>query len=317
MLNKTLQKEVENGLPGPLYFIWSEEGCFLEEALSKIIEVVIASAPVDFNYSAFYPSAAPPEILNAALTLPFMASRRLVVIKDFHLFPASAVKALTPYLKGPADTTCMVVFSQKAPAASLDVGWKVYSLNIQERDMPAWLKHAAAQKGLKLSDDAVDYLIEYVGFDAGLLLMEIEKLTSLGNKTISGKDIIDSTSMMREYTTFDLVDSLIARQSTKAFRILKTLFSGRSGELPVILGTLNWHYKQFYSLWLNKGRRPAKMREGTYRTLSKYLPHFKEEDFLGIFQDLHEADLGIKSSGRPELVLEVLLVRLLQKGKGN
>ena len=80
-----------------------------------------------------------------------------------------------------------------------------------------------------------------------------------------------------------------------------------------IIGTLNWHYKQFYALWVNKGKRPAKMRERTYRALVKYVPSFKEENFLRIFQSLHEADLGVKSSGRPELVLEALLFKLLQK----
>ncbi|MBI5408359.1 MAG: DNA polymerase III subunit delta [Nitrospirae bacterium] len=317
MLNNALLREFEKGLRSPLYYLWSEESCFLEDALSRIIEIVIASNPVDFNYDVFYSTAPPQEILNAASTLPFMAPRRLVVLKDFNLLPAAAVKALKPYFENPAESTCMAVLSHKAPSSTLDVDWKVFSLNIQERDIPSWLKQAAAKKGIKLTDDAVDCLIEYVGFEIGLLLMELEKLASLGNKTISDKDIISSASMTREFTTFDLVDSIIAGQKTRAFRILKNLFSGRSYELPVILGTLNWHYKQFYMLYVNKGRRPVKMKEKTYRTLVKYLPSFREEDFFRIFQCLHEADLGIKSSGRPELALEVLLIRLLQKGVLN
>jgi hypothetical protein len=59
------------------------------------------------------------------------------------------------------------------------------------------------------------------------------------------------------------------------------------------------------------------MREKTYRALIKYVPSFSEEDFFRIFQSLHEADLGVKSSGRPELVLDVLLIKLLQKEVSN
>ena len=95
------------------------------------------------------------------------------------------------------------------------------------------------------------------------------------------------------------------------------MFSGSSMEAPVILGTLNWHYKQFYSLWLNKGKRPVKMRENTFRSLKRHLPSFRESHFCHIFQCLHEADLGIKTSGRPELEIEVLLIKLLQKGALN
>ncbi|RJQ13710.1 MAG: DNA polymerase III subunit delta [Nitrospiraceae bacterium] len=315
MLNNQLLREFEKGLPGPIYYIWSGESCFLEDALSRAVGIVIASHPSDFNYDTFHPSATPQEISNSIETLPFMAPRRLVVLKDFHLFPAPTVKALMPYFKGPVETACLVVLSQKAPSSSLsDAGWKVYQLNIQERDIPAWLKQAAAEKGVRLTDDAVDNLLEYVGYEIGLLIMELEKLASMGSGTISGKDILSSTSMMREFTTFDLIDSLIAGQKAKAFRILKTMFSRNAYEAPVILGTLNWHYRQFYSLWLNKGKRPVKMKERTYRTLVRYLPSFDEKDFYFIFRNLHEADLGVKSSGRPELVIEVLLVRLLQKG---
>ncbi|HBH62806.1 MAG TPA: DNA polymerase III subunit delta [Nitrospiraceae bacterium] len=317
MLNKTLQKDVESGLTSPLYFLWSEESCFLEDALSSFVKTVIASGPKDFNYDVFDSSSKPQEIVDAALTLPLMTKRRLVVLKDFHELPVSAIQVLTPYLNEPSGTTCLVILSKKAPKAALKFNGKVYSLNIKEWDIPAWLRNFAAGKGVRLSADAVELLIEFVGYDIGLLIAEIEKLALSGSGTISGKDIISSTSTMRKYTSFDLVDTLIAGQKTRAFRILKTMLSGNAFDAPVILGTLNWHFKQFYSLWRNNGQRPSKMREKTYRTLVKYLPSFKEDDFFRIFRSLHDADIGIKTSGRPGLVLEVLLIRLLQKGAWN
>ncbi|MEW6600914.1 MAG: DNA polymerase III subunit delta [Nitrospirota bacterium] len=317
MLNKTLQKDIDAGIPSPLYYLWSEESCFLDEALSGFVKTVLSSGPADFNYDVFDSSSRPQEIVDAALTLPVMTARRLVVLKDFHELTASAVQVLTPYLNDPSGTTCMVVLSRKAPKASLKFDWKVYSLNIKEWDIPAWLRNYAAGKGIRLSADAVELLIEFVGYDVGLLISEIEKLALSGSGTVTARDIMSSTSSMRKYTSFDLVDTLIAGQKTRAFRILKTMLSGNAFDAPVILGTLNWHFKQFYSLWRNDGRRPAKMREKTYRTLVKYLPSFREKDFFLIFRSLHEADLGIKTSGRPALVLEVLMIRLLQKGAWN
>lgn len=317
MLNKSLQKEFESGLPSPVYYLWSEESCFLEDALSGFLKTVIGSGPKDFNYDVFDSSSKPQEIADAALMLPVLTQRRLVVLKDFHELSVSAVQVLTPYLNDPSGTTCMVVLSKKAPKASLKFNWKVISLNMKEWDIPAWLRNFASGKGIRLSADAVEMLIEFVGYDIGLLIAEVEKLALSGNGTVTGKDIIATTSTMRKYTSFDLVDTLIAGQKTRAFRILKTMLSGNAFDAPVILGTLNWHFKQFYSLWRNNGKRPAKMREKTYRTLVKYLPSFKEDDFFRIFRNLHEADLGIKTSGRPGLVLEVLLIRLLQKGAWN
>jgi len=317
MQNKTLLKEIEKGLPGPVYYLWSEESLFLEDSLARCVETAIDPVNSDFNYDVFYPSSEPHAIIDAASTLPFMTQRRLVVIKDFHQFKAPAIKVLSPYLAGPSESTCLIILSRKAPKKALKFKWKVFALNIREHEIPAWLKNAAARKNVKLTNDAVESLIDFVGYDAGQLMMEVEKLALSGSGTITGKDIVSSTSMMRTFTTFDLLDSLITGQKTRSFRILKTMFSGSSMEAPVILGTLNWHYKQFYSLWLNKGKRPAKMREKTFRALKMHLASFRERDFLYIFQSLHEADLGIKTSGRPELEIEVLLIKLLQKGALN
>ncbi len=317
MLNKTLLGEIEKGLPASLYYIWSEESCFLEDVLSQFVKAVISSHPADFNYDTFDSSTSVHEIINSASTLPFMAPRRLVVIKDFQEFKAPAVKTLKKYLDSPSDTTCMLILSRKAARATIKVKWKSIGLNIKEWEIPAWLRQAAAERGLKLSNEAIEYLIEFVGYEVGMLLMELEKLALSGKKTITGEDITASTGMMRKYTTFDLVDSIIAGQNARAFRILKTMFGGSSMEAPVILGTLNWHYKQFYSLWMNKGARPARMREKTFRGLSKYLPSYNEDSFFNIFKSLHEADVGVKSSGRPELVIELLLIKLLQKRRLN
>lgn len=312
MLNKSFLKEIEEGLPAPLYYVWSEEGCFLDDALSRITEVITEPETADFNSDIFDPSPDAQTIIDAASTLPFMAQRRLVVVRDFHQFPAAAVKRLIAFFNNPSETTCLVVLSRKAAKASWKADWKVYSLNIREGEIPAALKRFGARKGITLTDDAVSQLIEFLGTDMGLLFMEVEKLALSGQKTVSGRDVAASTSMTRKFTSFDLIDSLIGGQKTRVFRILNTMFERNAMEAPVILGTLNWHYKQFYSLWLNKGKRPLKMREKTYRSLVKYVSVFRENDFYQIFRNLHEADIAIKTSGRPGLSLEVLMIRLLQ-----
>lgn len=317
MLNNAFLKEIEKGLPGFLYYVWSEEGCFLDDALSRITEVVTEPGSADFNSDIFDSSSGAQPIIDAASTLPFMTQRRLVVVRDFHQFPAAAVKQLISFFNKPVETTCLVVLSRKAAKAAWKADWKIYSLNIRESEIPAALKQLGARKGIKLTDDAVSHLIEFVGNEIGLLFMEVEKLALSGTKMITGKDVVASTSMTRKFTSFDLIDSLIAGRKTRVFRILKTMFERNAMEAPVILGTLNWHYKQFYSLWLNKGKRPMKMREKTYRALVKYVSAFRENDFYQIFRNLHEADVAIKTSGRPGLSLEVLMIKLLQSGRVN
>jgi len=317
MSNRTLQKELEKGLPSPVYYLWSDEPIFLEDAVSQALDRVIGSNPQDFNYDTYYPSDSSHEIMDTAYTLPFMSPRRLVVLKDFHQFPKSAVKALTLFFKEPSETTCMLILSSKPPKPARGIDWEVFPLSISERDIPAWLKRISSEKGLQMSVSAVNALIEFVGYETGLLLMEVDKLILAGHSKVSEKEIAATISSVREFTPFELIDAIAAGHKKKAFRILRTALSGNALQAPVILGTLNWHYKQFYTLWRNKGKRPFKMRDKTYRALLRYVPSFDEKKFCNIFRDLHEADLGIKSSGRPVIAMEVLLIKLLQSGAGN
>ncbi|MEW6714825.1 MAG: DNA polymerase III subunit delta [Nitrospirota bacterium] len=314
MSNKPLQKELERGLPDPLYCFWGEESFFLEEALSRAVKTVVAGSPEEFNLDIFYPSSAPQEILDALTTLPLMAQRRLVVIKDYHQFSKPAVNALTPYFAKPYETVCLLILSQKKPKFPSDFRWKIYPLSIREAELPAWLKMVSKEKGVQMTDDAIASLLEFAGHDIGSLLMEVEKLKLMDGK-IGSKEVAASISNMREYTAFDLTDAITAGQNTRAFRILKAILSGNASQPTIILGALNWHYKQFYLLWRNKGKKPIKMRENTYTALRKHLPSLNEENFCYIFQCLHDADLGIKSSGRPEIAMEALLIKLLKQGR--
>ncbi len=319
MLNKTLEKEFKDGLRAPLYYLWSEDPFLLEDALARAVDIVISNHPVDFNYDLFYPSATSQHILDTASTLPFIAKRRLIVLKDFHQFPEPIVNDLIPYFQSPSDSTCMILLSRKAPKKGFDIKWRVYNLNISERDMPLWLKGLSSRKGIRLEDDAINLLLEFAGYDTGLLSMEVEKLTHGGKKTITAKDVISSITMIRHFTSFELINCLFEGEKTKALRILKAIFKeGNTIEsATLMLGALNWHYREFYNLWLNKGRRPSRMREKTYKTLLKYLPLYDEEKFYNIFKSLHEADIRIKTGSRAELVMEVLFINLLEAGKAN
>jgi DNA polymerase III delta subunit len=117
---------------------------------------------------------------------------------------------------------------------------------------------------------------------------------------------------MRDYGVFDLVDALIVHNKDRAFNILNALLSSSSTMPEAILGAIVWHYGQFYTLWQNNGTRPLKMRERTYRILSRYLRSCSEDYFFEIFRNLHEADVKIKTTGRPEIALEILLLNLLK-----
>ncbi|GAB4534748.1 MAG: DNA polymerase III subunit delta [Thermodesulfovibrionia bacterium] len=315
MADKTLEKDFQDGLKDALYYFWSDDPLLLEHALTRAIDTIISGAPVDFNYDTFHPSSNPEEIRDAISTVPFMAKRRLVVLRDFHQFPGEGIKAILPSLEDPPDTACIIILSQKAPKKDFNIRCKVYNLNISDKDMASWVKEFALKKGVRLNDDAINLLLEFAGYDTGVLSMEIEKLSHLSGKVITDKDIMNSIVMMRQFTAFDLIDSLLEGKKAGVLRILKALFDeGKSTDTAtLLLGALNWQYREFYNLWLQNGKRPARMSDKRYRLLMRLLPSYNEARFYNIFNALHKADVMIKTGGRAELVMEVLLINLFEK----
>jgi len=314
MQNKSFQRELEKGLPSSLYYIWSGEECFLDDVRRSVIDRVLGDAERDFNLDIFDPSSDANLAIDAVHTLPFAAPRRLVIIRDFDRFKADQARAVLKGFEDIPQTTCVVVLANKAPKAAWKAGWSVFPINIYDREIPGWLRATASKRGVRLSADAVNYLIENVGFEPGPLLAELDKIVTTGKKTVTARDLAGDTGMMREFPPFELVDALIDGNRERVFRILNEMFARNAMEAVSILGVLNWHFKQFYLLWRGKGRRLPRMNEKTFRTLSKHLHRYGEDDFRRIFRYLHEADVGVKSSGRPELVVDLLMLRLLQKG---
>lgn len=317
MLSRQFLREAEKNFPRPLYLLWSKDSLLLEDAVEQVRSRVIRTEQRDFNFDVFDSSSSPRDILDVAGSFPFIAVRRLIVVKEFHRFSAANIKALIPYLSNPSDSTCMVILSQKDHKSVTEAVWQSYRLYVGERDIPSWIRQRASGRGLRLTADAADFLIETAGTDLGLLASEIDKLALSGKRQIGKYDIIETTGMLREYTSFNLIDALVAGKKQKAFRILRLLMEKKPSDATSVLGPLNWHYRQFYSLWENRGKRPPKMRTSTQAALTKYLPRFTVEDFRAIFQSLHDADREIKSSGRPDLVMDLLLIRLLQAGSGS
>ena len=309
---EALKRELKKGFPAPLYVIWGDSSEQVDEILKKIQDVVLGQASVDFNFKVFHKLSSVTEILNQALTFPFLSPRRLIVIKDFHEFKANQTKALLNYFDNPSDTTCMVLVSQKEPKAEIKKRAKDFSLALKEKDIPTWINDRAKGLGFKLTDNAVDYLFELIGPDIGALCMELDKLLLSGKKIVDVDEIEASTGARRQYTPFQLIDAIRKNKKEQAFKILHALLDSKTSTPYSILGTLVWHYRQLYALWEEKGRKPPKMNFYTYKTLSGYLPYCSQDYFYNLFAALHEADIKIKTSQMGDIALDALVIKLLQ-----
>jgi DNA polymerase-3 subunit delta len=313
MFNKEIEREIKEGFPKPVYYLWGDHSAAIDDIISQAVNVVVGTERQAFNFDVFDKTATASDILNSAMTIPIAAKRRLVLLKHFQDFTPSQQKAIIAYIERPNATACMIVLSDKSPdnITKKNLNWKTVNLGVTEKDMPQWVRVRAEELGFQLSAEALDYLIERVGIDKGLLSMELDKIALMKKKHINSEDIASSTGATRDYSAFELFDAIIDKNSHKAFKILRNLLGAKGVYSYEISGALNWCYEQYYMLWESNGKRPQKMRYDTYNKLSPRLRQCNKHYFLRIFKALHQADVHIKSSGNAEAGLEMLLLNLL------
>jgi len=288
--------EIKKGLPLSNYLLVSSDYFLHTEAVS-LIKGLVPLAERDFNFHSFDLLSSDndklpfEQVLDVLNTASFFSGRKFVVIENIQKLLKKDIQKLESYLGDPSKGSVMILLNAGALKKEMKdrlTKIKQISLDIREKEMPAWLQERARLKGFEISDNTAAYLLGIVGPDLGMLSSELEKLMLTGSSKIEKKDIVEVVEGRRTYSAFALIDAIKAQDTEKTFKIYGVL---KETEEPYsILGALNWQYGQF----MGSKNTPA---DRSY--------------YYNVFDLLHKADVAIKSSGTYYPV-ELLLIRLLR-----
>jgi DNA polymerase-3 subunit delta len=288
---KQFQQEISKGFSSLAYLFYSSDDFLLYEVLSIIKSRYQSDA---FNFDVFdikSPDDSKPmeQIIDILNTLPFLSERRVVVIENIQKLTKKDIKKLEEYLTNPASTSLLIMLFGGASPKLFDVSVvkniKAIGLNVQEKDIPSWIKDTAKRKGIDFTDRAIEYLIVCVGTDMGMLYSEIEKFSSWNTDKIDIDDVKGMVYAGAEYSAFDLINALKKKDKKEVFRIFENV--KKNLEMQMLLGALNYQYA----------------------SLQAKINYKDERFFQKVFSLLHEADAGIKTSH--SYVMEDLLVKLI------
>jgi DNA polymerase III subunit delta len=293
---KQFQQESEKGFPSPIYLFYSTEGYLLYEALNVVRGLF--QDPALFSLEiidlASSDEKLPVEkIIDILNTLPFLSSKKTVVIRNAQKWTKKEAQKFGAYLKNPADSSLLIIlYEGKAPDifdAALMKGVKTIALNVAEREIPAWIAEKAAGGNIRFSPEAIEYIITFVGTDLGMLHAEIGKFgQSETGRLVDLDEVRGVIYAGAEYGAFDLTTALAQKDAKQVFRIYEKL--GRAMEPQMLLGALNWQYA-------SSGSR------GT-------IPGMDRKKLEKVYALLHEADMAVKRSHSH--VIEDLLAKLLK-----
>jgi len=329
LLPKDILRSLEKGDLAPFYLFFGPNEFTLERVLSRIKEEFIPESSRDFNLEICYggEDANPYEIINRAETIPFLAGRRLIILRRTEEFTADQLDKFLHYLEDPAKSTCLIFIASKTDFRNnfykkiKSLGLAVNFTELKSNQVVPWIRRTAKELGINISEHACIYLQEIVGDREMDLYPELVKLQlRYGDGNIGEEEVKVMAIYGRTYSIFNLMDALSVKDIGKSLSALNSFLEEedkRSGPLQVI-GMLN---RQIGLLWqskaiLEKGGRSkdveAKIKIPSFAAekLVKQSTHWSMDNLEEGITLLYRADRLLKAGSRPKPVLESLFMSL-------
>jgi DNA polymerase-3 subunit delta len=257
---------LREGEPGPLYLVYGKEHYLVERAVEILKQRVLDPRTKDFNAELFHGKDADPgRIVQAARTLPMMAKRRFVLLRDADEMKADALAQLVSYVQAPAKETCLVLTAEKVDQRlKLFTVWKKQGVMLKldplyERQLPGFVREEARARNVKLEPGAAELLCDEIGADLGQLVDAIDRLgLYAGDRAVSARDVEEVVASSRQRSVFELAEAVGEGDRARCLTVLSAMIGARESGVRVV-AMLARHVRQLWTAQelMQKGR-PSK-----------------------------------------------------------
>lgn len=234
--------------PAPVTLVIGEARILVDRAVDEVIEAA-GVVPGGFDVLAWRGSdAGVDEAIGAARTPPFLAPRRVVVVRELESAPERFFHSLEDYLGAPSPQTVLVLagtgfpkvvkggraWAQRIPKRVAEVG-HVVTFGRQELDPVRFAMAHAQGLGMRLGQAEARRLVEIVGVDLGHVALEVEKVALY----VEAGDVIDRASIetacsaIAEENAWALANALQAGNAQAALAVLDAVLA--EGAAPEML----------------------------------------------------------------------------------
>ena len=238
---KEFYAQIKGNALESVYLFTGPEEYLKREAMQALRRALLPAGLEQLN-EAVLEGATATQIIDAAETLPFMAERRIVEVRDWA--PLLSGKArdeeneaarVLEWLKDPP-ASCVLVFAMRGEAdgrkklaqALKKRGAEVRFEPLNDAELLRWANARLKPLGKSISQQAVSHLAFTAGRDLTRLSGEVDKLADyIGKRAeIAVEDIEEVVSPSLEFSVFEMLDLLFAGDLARAERSLQTLLMG-------------------------------------------------------------------------------------------
>ena len=347
MNRETFYDEIKQGVIRACYLFEGEEEYTKSSALKLLQSKVLQGDLAALNVSVLQDPEAD-ELIAVAETLPMMANKRFVLVKDSAWFsgkagkegsevedmpaakPESGAEKVVDYIDRLPQTLCLVFYvsgkangTRKLYKQISRIGGLVSFAPLDHGMLVKWIARELKYFSKQIDHQTAEQLLFAVGDDMYVLSQELPKLAACAGErqTISFEDIEAVSIKTREYKVFDLSDAVVAGQANKATRLMRDMI--REGEQRLMLiSLLQRQYRQllFTRILMDQGfqaddiARRLAIPPFVVRKLQNLSRNFTVGKLKWAYDMLIDTEFAVKSGQiAEEGSLEQALFRLLSE----
>jgi DNA polymerase III subunit delta len=319
------------------YLFHGDDDLTIDEAVAKLRTQMGGGPNAELNTSEFAgETTSVPEIIGAVSSYPFLADRRLVIVRGLVGWLTrkgageTGKKALDqladelPHL--PPYARLVLIERHKLPDNS-----KIVKLAREHgyekaftapKDSTGWIiKRARDEYTAEIEPRAAAALASVIGDDLRRADNELLKLVSYvgGERPINENDVARLTPYVAEASLFEMVDALAEGRGKAAITLIHTLLGEQKEDPFALYGMI---VRQFRLLlltreYLSAGGSPGSISEALHvhsfvaQKLAKQSRIFSVDQLEQIYRALLDNDLKMKTGRiKPELALDLFIANL-------
>lgn len=229
-----LTTKIKGGKLDGIFFFYGEERYLLEKSIALIKKKVITPGTEVFNFFKFEGKKVAIDEISAAVDrFPQMSLMKLIIVKNSGMLNNAVLKEfkIIKNMAVPPDTCLIFVedsFDKKKlkNLSFIESSGGVVSFNYMPfNKLEIWIEKRFKSEEKEILERDTRYILQLCGQSLEKLTRECEKLSlyTAEKRRITRRDIDAVIEKTVEFTTYNMVDNVVAGQVGKAFEQLKYL----------------------------------------------------------------------------------------------
>ena len=312
-----------------VHLVKGDDPSLVSTRLAQVVAALVGDRDRNLVLDTAPDDATAEQIAGLVRALPFLADRRVVVVRDVSRFGAAEVAPLLRLLEDPTDTGFLVLEATggtvpKKLVDAIKAKGEIHDASpgrlTRQDDRLQWVQEQATLAGVTLTTRAANAVANHVGEDVGRLPEILAVLVGVaGGRTLDTDEVANYLGTVGGVPSWELTGAIEEGNVRSALATLRRLL-GADRHPFVVLATLTNHVHRVATLHGSSARDEREaadllgIRGSTFpaRKALAYSRSLSAAQVRSSLSWIAQADLDLRgmTENPPELVLEILVARL-------